>query len=211
MSFGIRIRARISTRASNVYPGDFRIVANGQINAFPYSRFTPTGGSPLAEYTANSVPPGDSFMADQVKLKAGAVPTTWSSANNNNYIEVTKGAMSAAPSTSSANFWEPSLVGSSESTQASCASNCYQTGTNTAGAGARLGSSDVPFVGLFIGSSYAPDWNFCAGNIKANGTQQTGNVENGVALAVGTTNPAEYPSSTSTDGNCGLPHPSTPI
>ena len=126
------------------YPTAIRIAAQGTLHGDVYSRQTTS--SP--RYDAFSYKPGTTPYTVTTPGE-----TAWTAANN--FIQLSSAGIT--------NFSEPKLVSASTVNAASCATNCVQDGTLTTGSGSN-GTGGTPFVGLFIGSSYAPDWAYSATN-----------------------------------------------
>jgi len=132
--------AATPSQATSLYPAALRIAATGKIHGEVYSRQTTTS----AEYVADTCPPG-------VTLASGPTETPWSYTTT--YLQLS--------STGIQNFSEPKMIAATD--VASSAASCVVTGAATTGSEAN-GTKGTAFVGLYVGSAYAPDWFYCATN-----------------------------------------------
>jgi hypothetical protein len=127
-------------------PSAIRITAVGEFHGDVYSRNGSSAGAATQEqfsYNPTYAPSGTTLS-----VPSGAQSeVTWS----------TPSAFIQLPSTAWASFSEPKLVANGDVDTSGCTANCVQDGSKT------VPGPGTPFVGLYIGSSYAPDWNYCAG------------------------------------------------
>ncbi len=151
------------TSATN-YPAALRITAVGTIHGDVYSRKTPTT---TFKYEAFTFKPGTGANG------SSPAETTW--APSTTYIQLSSTGIQK-------NFPEPKLVSSGDITTATA--NCVQDGSLTTGSLAN-GGGGTPFVGLYVGSAYAPDWAYCATN-----TVPVTSYPTGTTTATGTFDPA---------------------
>ena len=136
--------------ASSLYPVALRIAASGTIHGEVYSR-----------QTTSSAP----YYADTYKIGQGPPSkqpgeTAWSFTTN--YIQLNL--------SSDTNFTEPKMIFTTD--VASSATNCVVTTATGSGAN---GAGGTPFVGLYVGSAYAPDWEYSATNSAARYPTNTAN------------------------------------
>ena len=136
--------------ASSLYPFALRVAASGKIHGEVYSRETPSSAN---EFIEDTCPPG-------VTLASGPTETLW--AYTTTFIQLS--------SAGTQDFSEPKMIPTSDVTAANCTTNCVQTGLLTTGSGANGASATpTPFVGLYVGSAYAPDYFYCATNTTPTG------------------------------------------
>jgi len=134
-----------SGQAAALNPGAIRITAVGQLHGDVYSR----NGS------SASAPTVSEFSYAPTYAPTGTTLSTPTAADSEIVWSPSSVSIQLA-STALASFSEPKLVSNSDVTTATA--NCVQDGSKT------VPGPGTPFVGLYVGSAYAPDWDYCAGN-----------------------------------------------